>query len=54
MSTEPEKTSPEQGAASSLPRRLVLEAVIGLGLAGILILVAWASSTAIRFVYGGY
>jgi hypothetical protein len=37
-----------------LPARLAIELVIGLGLAAVLLLVAWASSSAIRFVYGGF
>jgi hypothetical protein len=40
--------------AGGLPARLVVELVIGLGFALILVIVAWASSNAIRFVYGGY
>lgn len=39
---------------SDLPLRLAVELAIGLGLAAVLLLVAWASSSAIRFVYGGY
>ncbi|WP_183407864.1 hypothetical protein [Nocardioides marmoriginsengisoli] len=49
---EPEKTPTER--RTGLPSRLLIELVIGLGLAGAVVLVAWASSTAIRFVYGGY
>jgi hypothetical protein len=37
-----------------LPLQLLVEILIGFGLAGVLVLVAWASSNAIRFVYGGY
>jgi hypothetical protein len=37
-----------------LPARLAVELVLGLGLAAIIMLVAWTSSSAIRFVYGGY
>jgi hypothetical protein len=37
-----------------LPGRLAIELVIGLGLAAVIMLVAWTSSSAIRFVYGGY
>lgn len=44
----------EPAGGMNLARRLLVETVIGLGLAGILVMVAWASSTAIRFVYGGY
>jgi hypothetical protein len=40
--------------AAGLPSRLLVELVIGLGFALILVIVAWASSNAIRFVYGGY
>ena len=36
------------------PARLVIELLIGLGLAAVIMLVAWTSSSAIRFVYGGY
>ena len=39
---------------SGLPSRLAVELVLGLGLAAIIMLVAWTSSSAIRFVYGGY
>jgi len=34
--------------------QLLVELVIGLAVAGLLVLVAWASSNAISFVYGGY
>ena len=37
-----------------LPARMAIELVIGLGLAAVLLLVAWASSNTIHFVYGGY
>jgi hypothetical protein len=37
-----------------LPARLLVELVIGLGLAAVIMLVAWSSSNAIHFVYGGY
>jgi hypothetical protein len=40
--------------ASGLLTRLAVELVIGLTFAGLLVIVAWASSNAIRFVYGGY
>ena len=42
------------GRFSGLAARLTVELVIGLGLAAVLLLVAWASSSAIKFVYGGY
>jgi hypothetical protein len=47
MTMDPEKKG-------GLPSKLMVEVVLGLGLAGVLLLVAWASSNAIRFVYGGY
>jgi hypothetical protein len=34
--------------------QLLVEMLIGLTLAGLLVIVAWASSNAIPFVYGGY
>jgi hypothetical protein len=34
--------------------QLLVEMLIGLALAGLLVIVAWASSNAIPFVYGGY
>ncbi|MET0838788.1 MAG: hypothetical protein ABWY19_08415 [Marmoricola sp.] len=43
-----------EGRFSGLAARLTVELVIGLGLAAVLLLVAWASSSAIKFVYGGY
>jgi hypothetical protein len=39
---------------AGLPARLAVELALGLGLAAIIMLVAWTSSSAIRFVYGGY
>jgi len=39
---------------SRLLPRLLVELIIGLGVAVLLVCVAWASSNAIRFVYGGY
>jgi hypothetical protein len=42
------------GAARRLPLQLAVEIFLGLGFAVILVIVAWASSNAIRFVYGGY
>jgi hypothetical protein len=53
MSSE-NKTDPNHARFAGLPAKLMIELIIGLGLAGVLILVAWASSNAIRFVYGGY
>jgi hypothetical protein len=43
-----------QESLGPLPARLAIELVIGLGLAAVLLLVAWASSNTIHFVYGGY
>ncbi|KRF44865.1 hypothetical protein ASH01_12975 [Terrabacter sp. Soil811] len=40
--------------ATRLASRLAVELAIGLGIAAVLVVVAWASSNAIRFVYGGY
>jgi hypothetical protein len=50
------QTQPQPSARrfADLPVRLAVELLIGVGLAGVLLLVAWASSSAIRFVYGGY
>jgi hypothetical protein len=48
----PDSTGPRP--AAGLPARLVVELLIGLGFAVVLVIVAWASSNAIRFVYGGY
>ncbi len=45
---------PSGSRFADLPARLAIELVIGVGLAAVLLLVAWASSSAIRFVYGGY
>jgi hypothetical protein len=46
----------DDGPASprTLLPQLAVELVIGLGVALLLVLVGWASSNAIRFVYGGY
>lgn len=55
MTVEPErKPEVDTKRVVHLPMWFVVELVIGLGLTGVLILVAWASSAAIRFVYGGY
>lgn len=42
------------GPTTPWPVRLLVELALGLGFALVLIIVAWASSNAIRFVYGGY
>lgn len=38
----------------NLAARFAVELLIGLAIAVLLIVVGWASSNAIRFVYGGY
>ncbi len=43
-----------EGLARGLAARLAIELAIGLSLAAVLLLVAWTSSSAIKFVYGGY
>lgn len=40
--------------SSRLATQLAVELVIGLAFAALLVIVAWVSSDAIRFVYGGY
>ncbi|MGN6611780.1 MAG: hypothetical protein ACTHLJ_08380 [Angustibacter sp.] len=45
---------PEPVGARAWARRLLVELLIGFALAGLLVVVAWASSNAIPFVYGGY
>ena len=47
-------TGDTQAPAWRWPAQLAVELVIGLGFAVLLVIVAWASSNAIRFVYGGY
>jgi hypothetical protein len=42
------------GPTALWPVRILVEIAMGLGFALVLIIVAWASSNAIRFVYGGY
>lgn len=42
------------GRLGGVAARLTTELVIGLALAAVLLLVAWTSSAAIQFVYGGY
>jgi hypothetical protein len=50
--------TPRRDDGSASPQRLLpqlaVELVIGMGVALLLVLVGWASSNAIRFVYGGY
>ena len=49
---------PEQTEQPSRLARLLgqlgVEAAIGIGVAAVLVVAAWASSNAIAFVYGGY
>lgn len=54
---EPTEDAPvELRPTKRIPSRnqLVFEMVLGLVVAGLLVMVGWASSNAIRFVYGGY
>lgn len=46
--------SPTESRAASLPVQLLLEVAIGVLLAAVIVLAAFASSHAISFVYGGY
>jgi len=48
-----DRTGRPPRTARVLPQ-LAVELIIGLGVAVLLVIVAWASSNAIRFVYGGY
>jgi hypothetical protein len=53
--TEQQETTKERHQAlRGLPAKLGVELVLGLALAAVILLVAWASSNAIHFVYGGY
>jgi len=52
VETEASTAAPRK--TRDLPARLGVEVAIGITLAAVLLLVAWASSSAIRFVYGGY
>lgn len=57
MTTSSEKPTRHGDGAAPRARLLVqlaVELAIGLGFALIVVIVAWASSNAIRFVYGGY
>ena len=56
MSTNRDKAhnAGDSAAPSRLLPRLAVELIIGLTFAVLLVIVAWASSNAIRFVYGGY
>ena len=50
-----EQTSaPERHAATRWPAPIAIEVVIGIVLAVILLAAAFASTSAIHFVYGGY
>ena len=53
---QPESTPTQAGHRTlrELPAQLAVELAIGLSLAAVIMLVAWTSSSAIRFVYGGY
>ncbi len=54
MSTNDESVATEHTTARGWAATLAIEVAIALALAVMLIAVAWASSNAIRFVYGGY
>jgi len=54
VSQQKPDTSVTRSRVGGLAARLTVELVTGLSLAAVLMLVAWASSSAIRFVYGGY
>jgi len=47
-------TLPGRWWTRKLLARLAVEALLGSAFAAILLIVAWASSNAIHFVYGGY
>ena len=49
-----DRTTGVDSRKGRLPVQLLVECVIGIAFALILITVAWASSHAIQFVYGGY
>jgi hypothetical protein len=54
MTTNEESVTPDHTTARGWPATLAIEILIALALAAMLIAVAWGSSNAIRFVYGGY
>ena len=47
-------TAAARRTAGQVVAQLAIEVGIGLGVAALIVVVAWASSNAIRFVYGGY
>lgn len=49
-----DRTADGASRTARLPVQLLVECLIGIAFALILITVAWASSHAIQFVYGGY
>jgi hypothetical protein len=51
--TEPRST-PERQRVARWPATIAIEIVIGIALAVVLLAAAWASTSAIHFVYGGY
>lgn len=55
-SDRPVEESADQRSTRRRPAgsQLLFEVVLGLVVAVLLVLVGWASSNAIRFVYGGY
>jgi hypothetical protein len=54
MTTTDESVTPDHPATRRWPATLAIEIAIAIALAVVLIAVAWGSSNAIRFVYGGY
>ena len=54
MPTTDDRTVDDASRKARLPVQLLVECLIGVAFALILITVAWASSHAIQFVYGGY
>ena len=54
MSATSQKATANRRELGPLGARLAVELVIGIVLASVLLLAAWASSGAISFVYGGY
>jgi hypothetical protein len=49
-----ERSEAQPTRRSAWALQLLVELAIGLALAGLLVIVGWASSNAIPFVYGGY
>ncbi len=54
VSSDKQASTEDDSPRRRLVPHLLVELIIGLGIAALLVLVGWASSNAIRFVYGGY